>query len=63
MKKIKGGKGMGMFSIFVIERFHYPTKPKIIGYNELLRLVHYNRQGEGYNETEKPEKYAKFHYI
>ena len=23
MKKIKGGKGMGMFSIFVIERFHY----------------------------------------
>ncbi|EPE3551280.1 hypothetical protein ACSH8P_001958 [Streptococcus pyogenes] len=39
------------------------TKPKIIGYNELLRLVHYNRQGEGYNETEKPEKYAKFHYI
>lgn len=34
MKKIKGGKGMGMFSI-----------------------------GEGYNETEKPEKYAKFHYI
>ena len=54
MKKIKGGKGMGMFSIFVIERFHY---------NELLRLVHYNRQGEGYNETEKPEKYAKFHYI
>ena len=36
---------------------------KIIGYNELLRLVHYNRQGEGYNETEKPEKYAKFHYI
>lgn len=34
-----------------------------IGYNELLRLVHYNRQGEGYNETEKPEKYAKFHYI
>ena len=37
--------------------------PKIIGYNELLRLVHYNRQGEGYNETEKPEKYAKFHYI
>lgn len=35
----------------------------IIGYNELLRLVHYNRQGEGYNETEKPEKYAKFHYI
>lgn len=59
MKKIKGGKGMGMFSIFVIET----TKPKIIGYNELLRLVHYNRQGEGYNETEKPEKYAKFHYI
>ena len=39
------------------------TKPKIIGYNELLRLVHYNRQGEGYNKTEKPEKYAKFHYI
>lgn len=39
------------------------TLPKIIGYNELLRLVHYNRQGEGYNETEKPEKYAKFHYI
>lgn len=36
---------------------------KINGYNELLRLVHYNRQGEGYNETEKPEKYAKFHYI
>ncbi|HGD4431659.1 TPA: ErmCL family antibiotic resistance leader peptide [Streptococcus agalactiae] len=67
MKKIKGGKGMDMFSIFVIERFHYPpnqkSKPKIIGYNELLRLVHYNRQGEGYNETEKPEKYAKFHYI
>lgn len=64
MKKIKGGKGMGMFSIFVIERFiSLSTKPKIIGYNELLRLVHYNRQGEGYNETEKPEKYAKFHYI
>lgn len=20
-------------------------------------------KGEGYNETEKPEKYAKFHYI
>ncbi|HGA2005828.1 TPA: hypothetical protein ACGRAG_002136 [Streptococcus agalactiae] len=55
---------MGMFSIFVIERFiSLSTKPKIIGYNELLRLVHYNRQGEGYNETEKPEKYAKFHYI
>ena len=34
-----------------------------VRYNELLRLVHYNRQGEGYNETEKPEKYAKFHYI
>ena len=33
------------------------------GYNELLRLVRYNRQGEGYNETEKPKKYAKFHYI
>ena len=43
----------------------YPvsTKPKITGYNELLRLVRYNRQGEGYNETEKPKKYAKFHYI
>ncbi len=39
------------------------TKPKIIGYNELLRLVHYNRQGEGYNETKKPKRYAKFHYI
>jgi hypothetical protein len=23
MKRIKGGKGMGIFSIFVIERFHY----------------------------------------
>ena len=33
------------------------------GYNELLRLVHYNRQGEGYNETKKPKRYAKFHYI
>lgn len=43
---------MGIFSI-----------PKITGYNELLRLVRYNRQGEGYNETEKPKKYAKFHYI
>ena len=39
------------------------TKPKIIGYNELLRLVHYNRQGEGYYETKKPKRYAKFHYI
>lgn len=39
------------------------TLPKITGYNELLRLVRYNRQGEGYNETEKPKKYAKFHYI
>ena len=28
MKKIKGGKGMGMFSIFVIERFHYKKKKK-----------------------------------
>ena len=23
----------------------------------------YAKEGEGYNETEKPEKYAKFHYI
>ncbi|HFZ7062035.1 TPA: erythromycin resistance leader peptide [Streptococcus agalactiae] len=28
MKKIKGGKGMGMFSIFVIERFHYQPNQK-----------------------------------
>ncbi|HER4579322.1 TPA: erythromycin resistance leader peptide, partial [Streptococcus pyogenes] len=24
----KGGKGMGMFSIFVIERFHYQPNQK-----------------------------------
>ncbi|HGD1239948.1 TPA: erythromycin resistance leader peptide [Streptococcus agalactiae] len=28
MKKNKGGKGMGMFSIFVIERFHYQPNQK-----------------------------------
>ncbi|HES0331351.1 TPA: erythromycin resistance leader peptide [Streptococcus pyogenes] len=28
MKKIKGGKGMDMFSIFVIERFHYQPNQK-----------------------------------
>ncbi|MCC9797878.1 ErmCL family antibiotic resistance leader peptide [Streptococcus agalactiae] len=28
MKKINGGKGMGMFSIFVIERFHYQLNQK-----------------------------------
>ena len=33
------------------------------GYNELLRLVHYNQQGVGYNETEKPKRFTKFHYI
>lgn len=50
INRIKGGKGMGIFSI-------------IIGYNELLRLVHYNQQGVGYNETEKPKRFTKFHYI
>lgn len=48
---------------FIINQTKNNWLSKIIGYNELLRLVHYNRQGEGYNETEKPEKYAKFHYI
>ncbi|HGD0513314.1 TPA: erythromycin resistance leader peptide [Streptococcus agalactiae] len=28
MKKIKGGKGMGMFSIFGIERFNYQSNQK-----------------------------------
>ena len=28
MKKIKGDKGMGMFSIFVNERFHYQPNQK-----------------------------------
>ncbi len=47
------------FISFIINRI----KSKIIGYNELLRLVHYNQQGVGYNETEKPKRFTKFHYI
>lgn len=41
----------------------FQTKSKIIGYNGLLRLVHYNQQGEGYNETEKPKTHTEFYYI
>jgi len=28
INRIKGGKGMGIFSIFVIERFHYKPNQK-----------------------------------
>jgi len=28
MKGIEGGKGMGIFAIFVIERFHYQPNQK-----------------------------------
>lgn len=39
--------GLGMFSAGFVPAFKEIAKG----------------QGEGYNETEKPEKYAKFHYI
>ncbi len=48
------------FISFIVKRI---KGGKIIGYNELLKLVHYNHQGVGYNETEKSKTHTKFHYI
>lgn len=53
--------GFSHFDLYYL--YSNTTKSKIIGYNELLRLVHYNQQGVGYNETEKPKRFTKFHYI
>ncbi|HGI7208493.1 TPA: hypothetical protein ACJTQR_001977, partial [Streptococcus pyogenes] len=63
-------------SALVVERFggnleaikdngYEPFRNKI--YDTLAKSLQDHRKqnlkGEGYNETEKPEKYAKFHYI